>query len=183
MKIPLLDHWKTIGSALLMILAGVALWFEYRPEAVPTNTWEPVKPAPQVAKVDKVAVHPKQVQVYAPKAKAKLRLPESMQAHPEVQVIAATAITASAHPQSVVTTINTDTGQAETFIREEPLPWLALRRSGELSLHVGYKGMQKITRLSITQDMLQVKAIAAGVHAALDSDGQYFIGAGMTWRW
>lgn len=173
---------SAIAVALLAILAGVWLWWYMQPVA-PTNTWEPVKQAPQVVKVEKVAVHPKQVQVYAPKAKAKLRLPDSMQANPEIQVIAATSIAASTHPQSVVTTINTDTGQSETFIREEPLPWFALRRSGELSLNIGYRGMQKITRLSITQDMFQVKAISAGVHASLDSDGQYFIGAGMTWRW
>lgn len=146
--------------------------------------WQVATPAPQLAEVPKVPLQIKApLQVYAPAAKKKLRLPPAVQQDPNKSVLAATEIKPDTHRQTVVTVVDAATGQTETIIRREPLPWIASDHSGEIRIDYGYKHGQAITRLSVQQNLLQLKALRAGVNATLDSDGDLFVGVGVGWWW
>lgn len=174
-----------------LIAAGWYLWDRFTPAPAPVNQYVPATAPTQLALVPKVAIQPKQVKVYAQPAKAKLKLPPSMQQDPNIHVITAAKIKPGLHPQTVVTTLNAETGEIETLTRRDPLPWFRPEQTGELRLDYGYKtgygmrdvGVEKIVRLTLREDLLQVKALHAGINASIDSDGQMFAGVGVGWRW
>jgi hypothetical protein len=174
------------------IALGIYLWDRYTPPPAKINEWVQAKPAAPLATVPRVGVTvTAPVQVYAPRAKTKLKLPPALQQNADVHVLAATQIKADLHPQTVVTTINSETGASETLIRRDPYPWLAAEQTGEIRLDYGIKtgfsspdkGRPGGVRLSVREDLLQVKALHLGVNASIDSDGQMFAGVGVGWRW
>jgi hypothetical protein len=71
----------------------------------------------------------------------------------------------------------------QTFTRREPLPWLRAEQTGAVSLLYGYKNGRPIGRMMVREDLLQVKALHLTANAALDSDGQIFVGGGVSWGW
>lgn len=177
-----------------LVAAGWYLWDRFTPAPAPVNQYVPATAPRQLALVPKVAIQPKQVKVYAQPAKAKLKLPPQMQQDPNIYALAATKVKPGLHPQTVVTTLNAVTGETETLIRRDPLPWLRPEQTGELRLDYGYKsvpsfakdgwgGFNRVTRLTLREDLLQVKALHAGINASIDSDGQMFAGVGVGWRW
>lgn len=151
----------------------------------PPEPYLPADVAPQVAHVPTVAVPmAAPIRVYAPAAKAKLNLPAAIVAAPNKHVAAATRIKPDQHPQTVVTVVDTSTGDVETITRKEPLPWIAREHTGELQLSAGIKnGMARVGRISLREDLLQIKSFHLGAQASLDTDGQYFVGAGVGWKW
>ena len=194
-KLPSLTPYLTLAGAACAILA--AGWWIYSmrlPSVVPIKQWMPATPATQTILIPKVTIQPPRVEVYAPAAKTRLKLPEPIVADPAAHVIAATRIEAGDHPSSIVTLIDERTGATETLVRREPLPWLAARQTGEIRLDYGYRnapsfakegwgGFGGIARLSLREDLLQVKALRLGAPAAIYSDGQMFAGAGVGWLW
>lgn len=169
--------------AAILALCGWVAWVFMGPKPPEVGTIEPATPAPVVKNISKETIRAPIITVYAPKAKAKLQLPKAQQADRAVHVIEASRVEPDDHPTTVITTINTDTGITETVVRREPLPWLALKKSGELRLDYGLKGTVKIARLSLRQDIVQVKSMYVGARASLDSDGTIFAGIGVGYRW
>lgn len=169
----------TLPIILIAACAAVAAWWFSRP--APWKPAEPVHLLDNVPKVELPLEAP--LKVYAPAAKKKLRLPKPVQDDPNKAVVAATEVRPDPHSQIVVTIVDAATGEVETQIQQQPLPWFATARSGEVRLDYGYKRGQAITRLSAHQDLLQVKALRAGLSATVDSAGDLFVGVGLGWRW
>jgi hypothetical protein len=171
--------WAGLVAALC-----VAAWWYFKPVPAPVDTWHPATPAPQIITVPKTAIRPAKVSVYAPAAKSKLSLPQLIAADPAKHVLDASTIKADDHPQTIVTVIDEQTGDVQTFVRSEPLPWLAAEQRGELRFDVGVKnGLATVGRLTLREDLLQVKALHAGLNASADTDGSFFVGAGVGYRW
>lgn len=151
----------------------------------PTPIRAPVAatPAPALKSVDQVTITPPVVKVYAPKAKTKLKLPAAMQADAAVHVLAASQVRADERPHTLYTLIDERTGETQTYDRAEPLPWLAAETRGEVGIGYGLRDGAPMGRLSLRQNLLQVKSVRLGAQANLDQDGQWFVGLGAWYRW
>lgn len=170
-------------AMLMLLIAGTIMWM-FTPAPEPVNEWKPATPDRTLNNVPKVDIAPKKVRVYSASAKTKLKLPPAVQDDPHTHVLGSARLPKDTHPQTVVTTINEQTGEVQTYTRREPLPWLAVEQTGELRLGYGIKnGMARAVRLTLREDLLQVKALHAGINASIDTDGQYFAGVGVGWRW
>lgn len=118
-----------------------------------------------------------------------LKLPADVQANPNAAVIAAATIRPDPRPQTVTTVLDTATGDARTYVKVDPYPWLAIEARGAATLAAGYRFdrgsalPKQIVRLGVGYDVVRVKALTLGAVATLDSDGQTFVGAGVTYRW
>lgn len=182
-----------LQSNLIYIKVGIAaliaaaLWWNFKPSPAPVGTPAVAQSAPQLAHVATESIKPPSVAVYAPAAKKNLSLPAVVQSDRHQHVLASSRLAADRHPQTVTTTIDDTTGQTTTYVTREPLPWIAAEQTGEVRIDYGYKfeGLRavRIARLSVREDLLQVKALDAGVRASLDSDGQVFVGVGVGWQW
>lgn len=174
---------------LALIVACVMLWSSFTPSPAPVSQWTPAKIAPVVAAVRTVQIEIPKVTVFSAPAKAKLKLPDVLVQNPDAHVIAATQVKADMRPQTVVTVIDAITGKSETITRREPYPWVAFTQTGEIRLDYGYKidhfagGGKQIARLSVREELLQLKALHIGATASLDSDGTMFAGVGIGYRW
>lgn len=175
---------KLAALATCLLLAAGCAWWYFTPAPVPVDEWAPAEVAPQVESVPKQDIKPPRVRAYAPAAKAKLRLPDGMLNDPSIYVLGSSSLPSDTHPQTVTTVIDEQTGEVQTIVRREPLPWLAAEQHGELRLDAGVKnGLAKVVRLTLREDLLQVKALHADINASIDTDGQYFIGAGVGLKW
>lgn len=165
--------------ALIAVIAGLAVWMWYQP---PTAIL--ASPAPQVANQPRVEIAPKKLKVYKQGVKRNLNLPKHVQADPQQHVVAATRIEPTHHAQTVTTVVDASTGDGQTYVNEEPLPWLAQAHSGELRLDYGLKrGFREVGRLSVRQDLIQVKRLRFGIAASVDTDRDYFVGVGIGIQW
>lgn len=171
---------------LVLILLGAlgGSYYASSSAPAPTEKWTPAQPAPQVDTVPKQTIKPPEVQVYAPRAKQKLELPDEILNDPNLYVLQSTRLPSDTHPATVTTLIDQNTGQVQTFVRREPLPWFATEQTGEVRIDVGVKSAAgTVGRLSMREDLLQVKAWHAGINANLDTDGEVFAGVGVAYKW
>ena len=179
---------RLLASALAIVcllLAGWIVWMHYFKPVERAGEVKEAKAAPEVAAVPREAIKPPQVKVYAggKAVKQKLSLPQAVIDAESQRVLASSKIAASEHPSTVTTVIDASTGESQTFVRTDPLPWVAYSSKGAVGLYYGIKRGGQAARLQIRQDFLQVKALRAGVLASVDSDGQAFAGVGVEYRW
>lgn len=180
----MLDNLKSLALLGVILVLVINAWKFMMEATAPINQWTPAQQAPQVKDVPKVDITPTKVNVYAPKAKDKLDLPPAITNDPDVHVLDTTRVSSNEHPVTIISLIDEKTGEVQTLVRSEPLPWLAAEQRGELRFDVGIKnGLDTIGRLTVREDLLQVKALHAGLHASLDSDGRWFAGGGVGYRW
>jgi hypothetical protein len=150
-------------------------------------------PAPEVKKVEKVEVTPKApVKVYktTPKLKKGLGLPEPIVEAPQEHVLASTKVEPEGrHPHTVITTINEDTGETETYTRTDPLPWFVTSSRGSAGIYMGLKNGTQTARLQVEQELFSVKSVHFGAIATVDqpvngpAGTDYFIGIGAKYEW
>lgn len=143
----------------------------------------PAAVAPVLKAAEQVAITPPVVRVYAPKAKTLLKLPATTIADPSVHVVTASRLPADERPQTLITLLDERTGETEAISRAEPLPWLAPETRGELGISYGIRDGMPVGRLSLRQNLLQIKVVRIGAQANLDHDGQWFAGLGAWYRW
>lgn len=176
----------TIRLVLVLVAFGVFAWIIW-PAPAPVLPMVPAAPAPVLKAVEMVSIAPPAVKVYAPKAKTKLKLSATVQADPAQHVIAASQVRADERPHTVITLLDERTGEATTYDRADPLPWLAPETRGELGISYGLRGDGNagvpIGRLSLRQNLLQIKALRLGAQANIDQDGEWFVGLGVFYRW
>lgn len=186
----------TLISVLVAIVALLALWFDHLRSAVPAapvNVSVPATAAPEIR-----AIPTKPVAIKAPlrvytggtQLKTRLKLPKPVIDDTARQVIAASQVRADDHPQAVTTVINTDTGASETFVKRDPLPWLAWDTRGEVGMYMGLKNGGAAVRIEARQGLVQIKALHVGVTASLDQSlsgaaggMDSFVGVGVWTRW
>lgn len=169
--------------AVSLILLAV-IWWEYTPRPAPVGQWQTAPAAAPVNKVPKVALSCKPVTVYAQPAKQKLALPPAVQNDAGKYVLSANQVKPDLHPQTLTTIYDAETGQTDTLVRRDPYPWLAAEQTGSLGLSYGIaNGLNRVGRVSFREDLLQIKAIHLDINSTMDTDGQYFIGAGLVYKW
>ncbi|ADE12117.1 hypothetical protein [Sideroxydans lithotrophicus] len=160
------------------------IWWVATPKPAPVGQWQPAKTASQVTDVPKTALSCKPVIVYEQAAKQNLDLPPSVQADAEKHVTSSSKVNPDLHPQTVTTIYNDKTGQTEAMIRRDPYPWLAAEQTGEVWVGYGVKnGGGRVGLLSVTEELIQVKALHFGVSGSVSTDGSLFAGVGAGYRW
>lgn len=181
---PALRPWVMLGVPLAGL---VGVYFAFKPQPAPTGVHMPAKPAPQVARETTVPVAvAKPLQVYRPEVKRKLKLPDSVQANPQQHVIASSRTVADERPHTITTVIDASTGEATTFDRAEPLPWLGVSTKTEIGAFYGVKNGVPAWRVQAQQELLRVKALHLGAVASADvarGDVDTYVGVGVWARW
>lgn len=169
---------ESIGALLIAGLAWIVL---HKP--VPPNNTQQAQTSPELADVSKTEITPPKVIVYAPEAKKKLNLSADIQNDDKKSVFDSSKIPESDHSTTVTTLIDEDTGKPVTVYSENPLPWLAATKYKEVKLSYGMKNAGVMAgRLEFTDDLFQVKSIHFGINASIDTDSDYFIGAGISFK-
>lgn len=184
--------------ALIAVLVGAFtyLWWQYHLNQQSQNEVGKTviaTPAKEVANVPKVDVEVKKpVKVYKGGASLKegIKLPAEVVKDDAQQVISSSKIDGrDDHPKTVTTVINTETGESETFVRTDPLPWLAWSDRGGIGAYAGFKNGEPTVRLQAHQELFTVKALHFGAIASIDQpisgpiSADYFIGLGAEYRW
>lgn len=176
--------WRTRIEIFCVLIAAGIIWYYAHPEPAPVNQWGQAKSAPQVAHVEQQTLACKPVVVYAQAAKQNLALPPAIKSDANQYVLSTAQLNSSLRPETLTTVYDAQTGQSETLVRRDSYPWLAAEQTGKLGFDVGVKnGMERVGRLSFEEDLIQVKALHAGISTSLDTDGAYFVGAGIGYRW
>lgn len=171
----------------LAIYFGLFLWWAVNRPA-PVAQPEVAQVAPEVRKAPTTTIKPPQVRVYTPKVTQELVGRGIVPKGTIEPVLASSRIAASERPTTVTTVISEETGEVQTFTAPAPLPWIATSSRGHVALDTGFKarGMnmpEPVVRLSARQELLQVKGLHFGVAASIDTQGDAFVGAGVSYRW
>jgi hypothetical protein len=191
---------STLGSlkiALVCLFIFVGLYWlgTYMKDSKQAEPGIVVKatPAPEVKHIPTVPVVPKKpVKVYAGGSALKngLKLPAPVVEAPEEEVIASSKIdNRDRHPHTVTTTLNTETGESETYVRTDPMPWFATSTRGHVGMYAGIKNGEQTVRLQAEQELFSVKSVHFGAIATIDqpmsgpSGTDYFVGFGAKYEW
>lgn len=172
-----------LGMLVAVILAGFAWWF-FTPKHAPVGSTVIAKQAPELKDQPKQDIKPPKISVFTPAAKKKLALPAIVQDDPNKYVIGSAKLPKDTHPHTITTVIDEKTGGVQTYDRRDPLPWLAAERTGEVWVGYGItNGGIKVGMVSVSDELVQVKALHFGVNASLTTNGSVFAGAGVGYRW
>lgn len=178
-------------TAIIFAVLFLVCWIVWKDYFSPIDRAGQVvvaKPAGEVSGKPTVTVSVQSVQAYPDAVKKKLNLSKSVAGDVKKKVVAASKIAASYHPHTVTTLLDTGTGQFETYVRTDPLPWVAFTSRGGAGVYYGMKNGEQAVRLQARQDLLQFKAIHVGAIASMESvmsTGQtdVFVGIGGEYRW
>ncbi len=175
---------KSLIASYVGVVAIVASWLYFIPKMSHVGEYKNAETSPQVNNVPKEIIHPAQVQAYTKEAKKKLNLSESEQKDDTIIILAADKIPADDHPSTVVSSLDSDTGEVHTEIRRDPIPWLAAEQTGYIRIGYGIKTFRgKVGRFEVSENLLQIKAFHFGVDSTLDTDGQGYAGVHLEYRW
>jgi hypothetical protein len=166
----------------------MVMWLRFVNNDEPIPSYQAVlaKPSKAVKNTPKIEVAIKKpVKVYKGGAAIKnnLKLPPNVISDDAEQVIASSEVKNDDHPHTITTTINTETGESETYIKAEPLPWLSFDKRGSVGVYYGFKSGVGTARIEAKQDIFDIKSIRCGGVASIDSDTQYFAGIGCSYNW
>lgn len=180
---PMPLHYK-LGALVTGIFLAYQLRHYFTPAPMPPGSTVIATPAPELKRVPKVDITPPKVAVFAPAAKKKVGLPTATQADPNKHVLGSSKVKSDTHPHTITTVIDSTTGEVTTFDRMDKLPWLAAESRGEVRIGTGFnQDMSRVHWLRGQYDVLQVKALHAGVDGSIYSDGQKYVGLSVAWKW
>ncbi len=163
-------------------------------QAVNTTTLATESPALKKTEKTDITVQ-KPVKVYAgdTKTKQKLNLPEKVVANKNQQVIAGIKLSPrDDYPRSITTVLDASTGESETYITKEPLPWIAIDTRGSIGAYIGIKNGVQTARVQAKQNLIQIKRVHLGIVGSIDQpltstnnqrQQDYFIGVGAEFTW
>lgn len=173
-----------LGALVALIFLGYQLWAYFVPTPAPPGSTVIAIPAPELKHTPKVDITIPKIAVFAHAAKKKLALPATTQADQNKHVLDSSKVKSDTHPHTITTVIDSVTGEVTTFDRRDKLPWLAAESRGEVRLGTGFnQDLQRVHWLRGQYDVLQVKALHAGVDAAIYSDGNKYAGISIAWKW
>lgn len=182
--LPALRPWVMMG---LPVAALAGVYFAFKPQPAPPGLHLPATPAPQVARETRVAVEvAAPLKVYRPEVKRKLKLPDAIQQNTKQHVIASSRTVGDERPHTITTVIDASTGEAATFDRVEPLPWVGVSTKTEIGAFYGIKNGEPALRVQAQQELLRVKALHLGAVASADmqrGDVDTYVGIGIWARW
>ncbi len=170
---------------LISVIACVIAVLSFMRTPEQTGRTEPhaAQKAPAIQGEGKVDATPKKVAVYKESAKKKTKLPDRLKNDKAIAVLDSSRIEGSDHPQTVTTVINTDTGDTETLVSEDPLPWISVKSRNELKLTAGINQSGGYSGgLLFSHEFGSIKALNFGFDVALYTGGFKQAGASVSYR-
>jgi hypothetical protein len=187
-RIEMVKIIKVLALALAFLILGMSL-----------SRCSPPPPAPAViveAPKSSVVKNEEQVEValktpnktiktYKADLKKKLPIPKEAVANDNIQVTDSVIVPASERPTYATSSVDLTTGETTTHTAPAPRPWFAVENRGAIALDYGLKrgAAAPVIRLNGRYDLVQTKALHWGVSGSAFSDGDYFGGAGVEYRW
>lgn len=180
-----MDNLRTKALVGLLVAGALYLtWDKLTPDPTPVGQWTEAPVSKPVADVPKVEIAPKKLKVYAPQAKKKLKLPDAVQQDDNQYVVSSTTLKPSYRPQTATVLVNQETGETSTVYRLEAYPLFAAQHSGEIRIDYGVKrGLERVGRLTVREDVAQIKGVNLGATASVDTDRDFFAGIGVGYKW
>lgn len=174
-------------AVAVILAASLAAWWHFRTQPAPVSVPVIATPSKPVEHVGTETVT-MPVKVYKSESKKRLNLPKSLQDDPSQHVAASSTVKPDYHPHTVSTVIDDKTGEVTTYDTREPLPWIAVDNHGEAGIGYGMKysparGFGPVARITVRQNLLNVKAAQISLQGTLDQDGDAFAGVFVTARW
>lgn len=200
----LLRDWKpymllgvvVLVCVLVLGVLGLKFWRSFTGEPEPARARDVATVATQAPQIEAVPVDwivpPKPVKTYAPKAKAAVKLPQAVQADEAAVVLQSSRIAASDRPQTVTAVLDTETGETQQYVVDEPLPWLDTTVRSDAGVYLGLKRGEPTIRAQARAQIAQVKELRLGALASADMplngerpgvQAEYFIGVGAWLQW
>lgn len=183
------ENWQF--PLTLLIVCFVIAWLAHDRQPDETGKTVEATPSAEVKHQPKVGIAiAAPVKVYAGGArlKRKIELPPEVVQDDNQQVIASSKVDGE-QPHTVTTVIDTQTGESRTFVRTDPLPWLAWDDHGSIGMYAGVRNGAPAVRLQARQGLFRIKAIHVGAVATMDQPlsgpvaMDYFVGIGAEYRW
>jgi len=101
-----------------------------------------------------------------------------------IEAIANARVPASDNGTSVITILDTQTGEATIVARELPAPWFALENKGQLGLWYGYnQHLLPAVQADAQWSFLRVKEGHLGLRLQGNTDSGLYAGAGLLYKW
>lgn len=124
------------------------------------------------------------VQTYDDNTKGKLDLPDSVKSNPNKKVTSSVVVPPDDHEQEVTTVIDTSSGEFTSYIKEKPLPVMAMSFNRKIGGLYGWANGNKTARVYAAQNVLQIKSCrilgVVSMDQSIDTGKTYsFIGAGV----
>lgn len=149
-------------AVLLLILA--ALWLRNWSEEADANqvgqtiVATPAKEVRDVPTMEVVVKKPVKVYQGGAALKDGLKLPRVAVEDPDVEVLASSKIDGrDDHPKTVTTVLNVGTGESETYVRTDPLPWFAMDKRGHIGIGPQLTDSGRAIRLEAEQAFFDIK--------------------------
>jgi len=189
------SHWRLAIEIALITILSLFLMHELHKITASKPTpaiSEIATPAPivQSEPIINAPIKSKTVQVYknSKSIKAAVKLPDVVVKNDSEKVITSSQLGGvQDNPQTVTTVLNLDTGISTTFVKSEPLPWIATDKRGEVGLYAGIKNGSTAIRLQAEQNIIDIKSIHLKAIGSIDQlatgKTDYFVGAGGAFAW
>ena len=175
---------------LMTAVVIAALYLHNTPKTKQTcNPPQLSQESPQVINETKqevtLATPQKTLKVYKDSIKGSLSLPKAAVHNANIKLTDSSVIKGSERDTQVNQVLDISTGETQTYVTELPTPWLSFESKGAASVDYGFKrgSTQAVGRLNVRQDLVQIKEIHLGVSGSVYTDGDYFAGIGMEYRW
>ena len=169
---------EIVGAVVIAGTVYLVMHFQKAPEPAHEGNKPKVLDAVPIQEIK-----PAKVIVYAPAAKVKTNIPDPDKSDPHAFVIGSTAIAASEQPQIATSVFNFNTGETKTYVSKEPAPLIQIEKKYEIKASYGMKtGSGIITRISFSDDFIQLRSFHLGANSSIDSDGEGFIGVHAAYR-
>lgn len=140
--------------------------------------------SPEIANVAKEVIAAPVVIVYKNAAKANLKLPAAIRHDEKKHVTDSIIVSPSDSATNATSVFNEVTGETKIVVIEEPKPWIAESRHGQIRFDCDVaNSTRKAKRITIEQELFTVKDLRFGASAALDDAMQGRVSVGVAYRW
>ena len=142
-------------------------------------------PAKELAHEKSSTLTCQKVVVYRDRVKQELGIPAAIRGDVSQKVVASSRVPGDEHPHTVTAVWDSASGVVTQFDRQDPLPWLAFNRRGELGLAYGVRDGRggPVWQASGKVALAQAKAVSFGPVGVVDTSGGWFVGVGGWVHW
>lgn len=165
-------YWAPIGAFFIVLFLIGGIYLIDRLEVSPGESIGLATPAKEVVDAQIKQVESAPLNVYVDTVKNKLRLPEEIKRNPNKHVASAVKVKPDNRPHTIITTVDTSTGEFSTHDRIDPVPWISARATTHISAYYGIKNSDSVVRVGLQQELISIKTL--NVEAVATTD----IGAG-----
>lgn len=169
-------------ALIILAIAVIAIWsavnyFQSKP--VPAAV-----PLPEAITGQKNPyTPPAPIRVHQDRDKKAVGLPPVIAEDDHKKLLATARLKAPGRPYTISAVLDAATGDTTIYSQPEPLPRFALASGTSAAILYGLANdSRQMVRATLSHDLVQVRAMHAGLHVHLDQTGNYFAGGGLKYQ-